>query len=94
MAREAVATEAVARAGGGGEGGGTHTHPHIFLYPALTRVDQSTARQEDVAPIASILCERMRSGRCQHVCMLSDAPGSSRRAHLEEEVAGLSLIHI
>ena len=37
--------------------------------------------------VASILCERMRSGRCQHVCMLCDPPGSSRRAHLEEEVA-------
>jgi hypothetical protein len=39
-------------------------------------------------PVASILCERMRSGRCQHVCMRCDPPSSSRRAHLEEEVAG------
>ena len=37
-------------------------------------------------PVASILCERMRSGCCQHVCMLWHPPGSSRRAHLEEEV--------
>ena len=28
-----------------------------------------------------------RTGRCQHVCARSDVPGSSRRAHLEEEVA-------
>ena len=38
------------------------------------------------AGLASILCERMRSGCCQHVCMLWHPPGSSRRAHLEEEV--------
>ena len=28
-----------------------------------------------------------RTGRCQHVCARSDVQGSSRRAHLEEEVA-------
>jgi hypothetical protein len=44
----------------------------------------AACRSSGPRPVASILCERMRSGRsCQHVCMRCGPPSSSRRAHLE-----------
>ena len=66
-------------AGGGLDGGSGE-----MLSACAAAVAPSQRRTK--AGLASILCERMRSGCCQHVCMLWHPPGSSRRAHLEEEV--------
>ena len=66
-------------AGGGLDGGSGE-----MLAACAAAVAPSQRRTK--AGLASILCERMRSGCCQHVCMLWHPPGSSRRAHLEEEV--------
>ena len=65
-------------AGGGLDGGGGET---------LAACAAAACRSGGPRPVASILCEHMRSGRCQYVCMRCDPPISSRCAHLEEEVA-------
>ena len=54
----------------------------------LAACTAAACRSGGPRPVASILRERMRSGRCQHVCMRCDPPSSRCRAHFEEEVAG------
>ena len=57
-----------------------HLHAHAHVHVTRTR----TRGWGGQSPAAAA---HDRTGRCQHVCARSDVPGSSRRAHLEEEVA-------
>jgi len=65
MAQATKATAAAWVAGGGLDGGGGET---------LAACAAAACRSGGPRPVASILCERMRSGRCQHVCMRCDPP--------------------